>query len=92
MAEPSECIDRGDGPGWLLLVLEIGEGLALGRPPAQGFLNCVELRCRVSTLTEPVTREGSSHNVRRLQIFALGDAERDTMMPQHGIQFRRKTM
>ena len=90
MPEPSECIDCADSPCWLFLVLEIGEGLALGRPPAQGTLNYVELRCRVSTLTEPIAREGSSHNIRRLQIFALSNAKRDTMMPQHGKHFVAK--
>src|ERR1022692_3427058 len=88
--EPSERIDRADGPGWLLLMLEIGEDLTLGRPPAQGILNRVELRSRVATLTEPVAREGGGCNIRRLQIFALGNAERDRMMPQYGIHFIAK--
>ena len=85
-----EYIDRADSPGWLLLVLEIGEDLTLGRPTAKGILNRVELRSRVSALTESVAREGCGHNIRRLQIFALGDTERDTMMSQHGIHFVAK--
>ncbi len=66
MPEPSECIDRADSPSWFHLVLEIGEDLALGGPLAQGILNQVELRSRVSTLTEPVAGERSGHNIRRL--------------------------
>jgi hypothetical protein len=90
MPEPLEYIDRADSPGWLLLVLEIGEDLALGRPTAKVILNRVELSSRVSTLTESVAREGSSHNIRRFQIFALGNAECDTMMPQRGVDFVAK--
>lgn len=90
MPEPSERIDRTDSPGWLLLVLEICEELTLGRPTVEGLLDRVELRCRVSTLTESVAREGSGHNIRRLQIFALGDAECDAMTPQRGIYFVAK--
>jgi len=43
MPKPSECIDRVDSPSWSFFVLEIGEGVALGRPPAQGILNQFEL-------------------------------------------------
>ena len=90
MLESSEYIDRVESPGRLLLVLEIGEDLALGRPLPQGILNHVELSRRVSILTKPIACEGSGRNIRRLQIFALGNAERDTMMPQYGIHFVAK--
>ena len=90
MPEPSECIDRADSPGWLLFVLEIGEDFALARSPAQSILNHVELRCRISTPTEAVAGERSGHNIRRLQIFALSNAERNSMMPQYGIHFIAK--
>ena len=90
MLQPSQRIDRADRPGWLLLVLEIGEDFALGRPPEQDILNRVELRCRVFTLAEPVAAEGGGHNVRRLQIFDFGNAERDTMMPQYSKRFVAK--
>jgi hypothetical protein len=90
MPESSDCIDRADSPGWLLLVLEIGEDLTFGRPAAKGTLDHVQLRSRVSTLTESVAREGGGHNIRCLQIFALGNAESDTMMPQHSIHFVAK--
>jgi hypothetical protein len=90
MLEPLQCIDRADGSGWLFFVFEIGENLALGRPPAQSALNDVELHCGVSALTETVAREWSGHYIRSLQIFTLGDTKRDCMMPQHGIHIVAK--
>jgi hypothetical protein len=87
MPEPSECVDRAESSGWLFLMLEISENLALDGPPAQVVLNHVELRFRVSTLTESVAHKRSSHNVRRLQILALGNTERNTMTPQYSIHF-----
>ena len=90
MPEPTERIDRVDSPSWLLFTLEIGEDLALGRPPTQGILDYVELRSSVSTFAEAVAGELSGHNIRRLQIFALSNAERNSMMPQYGIHFIAK--
>ncbi len=87
MLESSECVGRVNGPGWLFLVSKIGENLALGRPPAQRIFGHVELRCIISTLTQPVAREGSGHNIRSLQIVALGNAECDTMTPQYSVSF-----
>jgi hypothetical protein len=43
MLDPSECIDRADSPGWLLLVLEIREDLTFRRPPPQAIHNYAEL-------------------------------------------------
>jgi len=90
MQESSERIDRADSSVWLLLVLKVGEDLALGRPIAKGILNRVELRCRVFTLAESVAREGSRRDIRRLQVLALGNAERDTILSQQGIHFVAK--
>src|SRR5258708_17599154 len=90
MLEPAVRTDRADCPGRLFLVFEIGEDLALGRSPTQGFLNRVELRVGVSTLTKPITSEGSGYNIGRLKVLTLGDAKRDTMLPQYRIHFVAK--
>ena len=87
MLKPSECIDRVNSAGGLLLVLEVDEDFTFGRPAAKGILDRVELRCRVFTLAESVAREGSGDNIRRLEIFAFGNAECGTMKPKHRIHF-----
>src|SRR5580698_1109627 len=90
LLEPSECIDCAESPGWLLFVLEISKNLTAGGSPAQALLNPVELCCRVFALTEPVAHERGCHHIRRLQIIALGNTERNTMTPQCGIHFIAK--
>ncbi len=74
----------------MFLVLEVRKDLPTGRPPAQSVRNLFVLCRRVPALPESIATEGSGHNIRRLQIVTLSNAQSHLMAPQYIIGFVAK--